>query len=515
MVQADASHVDAAALERALRAAIAGEVRFDRVSRALYSTDASVYQIEPLGVVVARGRDDIIATVRLCHEFRCPLTLRGGGTSQAGQAVGSGVILDTSKFVNRLLDVDVERRTARVEPGIVLDELNAQLKPHNLRFAPDISTASRATLGGMMANNSAGARSVLYGITLHHVLEQQVVFSDGSVAHLRDLSQAELDAACAEDSIYGRGCRVVRDLASAHAEEIDRRYPKLLRRVAGYNLNEFARADQPFNLSRLMVGSEGTLGVVLEATVRLVPLPKAKAVMAIEFGGLLEALEAAPLILRHEPSAVEVMDKFILDHTKQNAELQRRRQTFISGDPGALLCVEFYSDRAEDLPPRLQALEDDLASHKYGYRYFHALDLAAQASIWSVREAGLGLSMAMKDDNKSLSFVEDTAVAPERLRDFIDRFLQIVRAHGTSAGVYAHASVGCLHVRPVVNLKTEAGVQTFESLAIAVSDLVLEFGGALSGEHGDGLVRSPFMRKMFGPVLYDAFREIKRTFDPD
>ena len=512
--QADASRVDAPALERALETAIAGEVRFDRVSRALYSTDASVYQIEPLGVVVARNRDDIITTVRLCHEFRCPLTLRGGGTSQAGQAVGAGVILDTSKYVNRLLEVDVERRTARVEPGIVLDELNAQLKPHNLRFAPDISTASRATLGGMMANNSAGARSVLYGITLHHVLEQLVVFADGSVAHLKDLTPAELDAACAEDSIHGRGCRTVRDLAAACAAEIDRRYPKLLRRVAGYNLNEFAKPDQPFNLSRLMVGSEGTLGVVLEATVKLVPLPKAKAVMAIEFAELLEALAAAPLILRHGPSAVEVMDKFILDYTKQNAELQRKRQAFISGDPGALLCVEFYGDHAAELPPRLRALEADLTSHGYGYRCFHALDLPAQAGIWSVREAGLGLSMAMKDDNKSLSFVEDTAVEPVRLRDFIDRFLQIVRAHGTSAGVYAHASVGCLHVRPVVNLKTEAGVRTFESLATAVSDLVLEFGGALSGEHGDGLVRSPFMRKMFGPVLYDAFREIKRTFDP-
>ncbi len=513
VTQADPSRVDAAALERALRASTAGEVRFDRVSRALYSTDASVYQIEPLGVVVARHHDDIVTTVRLCHEFRCPLTLRGGGTSQAGQAVGSGLVLDTSKHVNRLLAVDVERRTARVEPGIVLDELNAQLKPHNLRFAPDISTASRATLGGMMANNSAGARSVLYGITLHHVLEQEVVFADGTVAHLRDLSAPELDLLCQEDSIHGRGSRVVRRLAELHANEIERRYPKLLRRVAGYNLNEFAR-DQPFNLSRLIVGSEGTLAVVLEATVKLVPLPRAKAVMAIEFSDLLEALGAAPLILTHGPSAVEVMDKFILDHTKQNAELQRRRQTFIEGDPGALLCVEFYADRQEDLPPRLRALEQDLRAHRYGYRYFHALDLAAQARIWSVREAGLGLSMAMKDDNKSLSFVEDTAVAPERLRDYIDRFLQIVRAHGTSAGVYAHASVGCLHVRPVVNLKTEAGVRTFESLATAISDLVLEFGGALSGEHGDGLVRSPFMRKMFGPVIYDAFREIKQTFDP-
>ena len=514
VAQAEASRVDRAALERALRASIEGEVRFDRVSRALYSTDASVYQIEPLGVVVARTREDVIRTVRLCSEFRCPLTLRGGGTSQAGQAVGAGLILDTSKHLNRMLDVDPDRRIARVEPGIVLDELNAQLKPHGLRFAPDISTASRATVGGMMANNSAGARSVLYGITLHHVLEQHVVFADGTLAHLRDLTSAELEHTCEGDTVLARGCRLVRRLASECRHEIDRRYPKLLRRVGGYNLNEFATEDQPFNLARLMVGSEGTLGVILEATIKLVPLPKAKAVMAIEFTSLLEALEATPLILRHQPSAVEVMDKFILDFTKQNAEIERKRRTFITGDPGALLCVEFYADEARELPPRLDALERDLRAARFGYRYFHATDPAAQGRIWNVREAGLGLSMAMKDDNKSLSFVEDTAVAPERLRDFIERFLGIVHRHGTSAGVYAHASVGCLHVRPVVNLKTEAGLRTFESLANEVSDLVLEFGGALSGEHGDGLVRSPFMRKMFGPVLYEAFREIKRTFDP-
>src|SRR5687767_3981895 len=227
--QADAARVDVTGLERALRTALAGEVRFDRVTRALYSTDASVYQIEPLGIVIARTRDDIIHTVRLCDEFRCPLTLRGGGTSQAGQAVGTGVILDTSKHVNRLLEIDPVRQVARVEPGIVLDELNAQLKPHGLRFAPDISTASRATVGGMMANNSAGARSVLYGITLHHVVEQHVVLADGTLAHCRDLTQPELDEACRGESLEARGCRAVRRLAADCASEIERRYPKLLR----------------------------------------------------------------------------------------------------------------------------------------------------------------------------------------------------------------------------------------------------------------------------------------------
>ncbi len=265
----------------------------------------------------------------------------------------------------------------------------------------------------------------------------------------------------------------------------------------------------------MMIGSEGTLGVVLAAKLNLVPLPKAKAVLVVQFYDLLEALAAAPAILKHGPSAVEVMDKFILDHTRLSRNLQRVRETFVEGDPGALLCIELYDESEENLPPRLTALERDLASGGFGYRYYRAIDLPAQARVWNLRESALGLSMTMKEDAKSLSFVEDTAVAPEKLRDYIDRFLAIVRKHETSAGVYAHASVGCLHVRPVVNMKTADGVRKFEAIAEDVSNLVLEFGGALSGEHGDGLVRSPFMRKMFGPVLYEAFRTIKRTFDPD
>jgi FAD/FMN-containing dehydrogenase/Fe-S oxidoreductase len=507
--------MDSHALRRDLESELEGEVRFDTVSRALYSTDASVYQIEPIGVVVVRSREDVTKTVRICRKHHCSLTMRGGGTSQAGQTIGEGLQVDTSKYFNRILEVNVEERWARVEPGVVLDELNAALRPHDLRFAPDISTASRATVGGMMANNSSGARSVMYGKTIDHVLEQHVVLSDGSLVHLRALAAADVDAICQRDSLEAACYREVRRLAHEHAGEIERRYPKILRRVGGYNLDSFVRTDGPFNLARLMVGSEGTLGVVVEAKIALVPLPKAKAVLAIQFADLLEALEATPVILAHGPSAIEVMDRFILDNTKQSPALDRMRQTFIEGDPGALLCVELYGDAAADLPPRLDAIERDLAARQLGYRYHRAVDLAAQATIWSLREAALGLSMAMKDDAKSLSFVEDTAVAPEKLRDYIDRFLSIVRRHNTTAGVYAHASVGCLHVRPVINLKTADGVRTFEALANDVADLVLEFGGALSGEHGDGLVRSPFMCKMFGPTLYEAFRTIKRTFDPD
>ena len=508
--KASAAAVDREALRRELEAVIEGEVRFDRISRALYSTDASVYQIQPLGLVVARGRQDILRALELCRRFRCPVTLRGGGTSQAGQAIGEGLQIDTSKYFNRLLEVNADERWARVEPGIVLDELNAQLAPLGLRFAPDISTASRATIGGMIANNSAGARSVLYGKTIDHVMELEVALSDGSIVDARDLTRAEIPTG---DTLEAACYRTLLSLAREHAAEIDRRYPKILRRVGGYNLDEFADSSRPVNLAKILIGSEGTLGVVLQAKLRLVALPKAKAVMVVMFADLLEALAATPAILRHQPSAVEVMDRAILDNTRQNAALEAIRSSFVQGDPAATLCVEFYADRTEDLPPRLKALEEDLRARRFGYAY-HTEQGAAQARIWSLRESALGLSMAMKEDAKAISFVEDTAVSPERLSEYIGRFLEIIHRHQTTAGIYAHASVGCLHVRPVINLKTEEGVRKFESIAKDVARLVLEFGGALSGEHGDGLVRGPFMRQMFGPALYQAFRDIKRTFDP-
>jgi FAD/FMN-containing dehydrogenase/Fe-S oxidoreductase len=500
-------------LRRQLEEQVSGEVRFDPVSRALYSTDASVYQIHPLGVVIPKTREDILRTINLARTHGISITARGGGTSQAGQAIGSGLQMDTSKYYNRILELNVGERWAIVEPGIVLDELNAQLKVHGLRFAPDISTASRATVGGMISNNSCGARSVMYGKTIDHVLELDVILSDGSQVHMRPLHRAELDAACAGDSLEARCYRAVRQVAHECADEIAKRYPKVVRRVAGYNLDEFVDDARPFNLAKIIVGSEGTLGIVTAAKINLVPLPKEKAVLAIEFEHLLDALAATPVILRHKPSAIEVMDKFILNHARENPAMDRMRRAILqTDDPGALLNVELYADRAEELPPRLEAIERDLAPFKCVYR--RLMPLADQARVWGFREASLGLSMAMKGDEKSLSFVEDTAVKPEVLRDYIDDFLAMIRRNGSSSGVYAHASVGCLHVRPVVNMKTAEGVARFEAIATQSADLVLKYGGALSGEHGDGLVRGPFMEKMFGAALYQAFRTVKHTFDP-
>ncbi|HEV3163858.1 MAG TPA: FAD-linked oxidase C-terminal domain-containing protein [Isosphaeraceae bacterium] len=508
---------DVAGLRAALTDSFTGEVRFDRISRALYSTDASVYQIVPCGVLVPRTEADVVATVQACARFRVPITARGGGTSQAGQSIGPGVVLDFSKYLNEVLEIHAEQRWVRVQPGCVLDDLNAALRPHGLLFAPDVSTSNRATIGGMVANNSSGARSVLYGKTIDHVQELKVVLADGSTVRLGPLDDAGVEAKCRQSDAEGACYRTVRHLAAEHADEIERRYPRILRRVGGYNLERFRPVGQggaePFNLAHLLVGSEGTLGIVVEARLGLVPLPRAKAVLVIQFTDLLDALAATPVILAHRPAAVEVMDQYVLDSTKLNADAARLRD-FLHGDPAAILIVELYGDRPEDLPPRLEAIEAELRHKGCGNHFHQATDAIAQARIWKLRKMALGLSMAQKGDAKAISFVEDTAVAPEHLRDYIAEFLEIVARHGTQAGVYAHASVGCLHVRPVINLKTEEGVRRFEAIAEEVSNLVLKYGGALSGEHGDGLVRSPFQEKMYGSVLYQAFRELKRTFDP-
>lgn len=504
--------VNIAELRSALAAAVAGEVRFERLDRALYSTDASVYQIVPLGVVLPKSMDDVKATLQICAGAGVPITARGGGTSQAGQSIGPGVILDFSKYLNRIIEINAAERWVRVEPGCVLDDLNNRVKPLGLQFAPDISTANRATLGGMIANNSSGTHSIIHGKTIDHVLELKVLLADGSVIDAGPLTEAGLAAKCARQDQEGAAYRAVLRLAAEHADEIDRRYPKILRRVGGYNLDAFA-APQAANLAHLFVGSEGTLGIVLEAKLRLIELPKTKALLVVQFADLLDALAATPRILTHHPAAVEVMDRRILDCTKLNPDAVRLRD-FIQGDPGAILIIEFYAENAAELPGRLDALEAELRALNGEWKYHRATDPAAQARIWKLRTLALGLSMAEKGDAKALSFVEDTAVAPERLRDYIEEFLTVISRNGTTAGVYAHASVGCLHVRPVIDLKTAEGVQRFEAIADEIAELVLKYGGALSGEHGDGLVRSPFQEKMYGPTLYQAFRAIKRTFDP-
>jgi FAD/FMN-containing dehydrogenase/Fe-S oxidoreductase len=499
-------------IEAELKKRIEGDIHFDRYSRLLYSTDASIYQIEPIGVVVPRHKGDVHAVIEIANKLNVSVLPRGGGTSLAGQTVGHSIVLDFSKYMQNVLEVNKEELWCRIQPGLVQDELNAYVRGMGLQFGPDTSTSNRATIGGMIGNNSAGAHSLTYGKTLDHVIELTVLLSDGSEVVLSDLSPDEIEKKSKADTIEGRAYREVLRLARQHKNEILARYPKIMRRVSGYNLDEFIKT-QPFNLSRMIVGSEGTLAAIIEAKMRLVPKPKWTAMDVIHFNDDIEALECAQVVLQTHPYAMESTDKMVLNLARGNIE-QSRKLGFVQGNPDSLLMVEFAGETEDDVKGQVYKLEEVRKREKIGYAATLAFKPEEVKAIWGVRKAGLGLLLGITGDKKPIAFVEDTAVEPAKLPEFIKRFREVVARHDTIAGYYGHCSVGCMHIRPLINLKEDSEKAKMVSIANAISDLVLEFNGALSGEHGDGLARSHFNAKLFGPALYDAFRHIKRAFDP-
>jgi FAD/FMN-containing dehydrogenase/Fe-S oxidoreductase len=499
-------------IEAELRKRIEGDIHFDRYSRLLYSTDASIYQIEPIGVVVPRHKGDVQAVIEVANKLNVSVLARGGGTSLAGQTVGHSIVLDFSKYMHNVLEVNKEELWCRVQPGLVQDELNAHVRGMGLQFGPDTSTSNRATIGGMIGNNSAGAHSLTYGKTLDHAIELTVLLADGSEVVLKDLSPAALESKSKADSIEGSAYREVSRLAQQHKNEILARYPKIMRRVSGYNLDEFIKA-QPFNLARMLVGSEGTLATIVEAKMRLVPKPKWTAMDVIHFHDDIAALEAAQAILQTAPYALESTDRMILNLARGNIE-QSRKLGFVQGDPDSLLMVEYAGETDGEVREQVLKLEELRKREKIGYAATLAFKPEEVKAIWSVRKAGLGLLLGTKGDKKPIAFVEDAAVEPSKLPEFIKRFRAIVTGHDAVAGYYGHCSVGCMHIRPLINLKEPSEVKKMVSIANAIANLVLEFNGAMSGEHGDGLARSHFNAKLFGPALYGAFRQIKRAFDP-
>ena len=517
-------------LEQQLSDTLAGEVRFDLYSKALYSTDASLYQIQPIGVVIPKNKQDVIRTVQIASEHKVPILPRGGGTSLAGQSVGEAIVLDMSKYMNQLLEVNVAEHWARVQPGIVLDELNHKLKPHGLMYAPDVATSSRANVGGTIGNNSAGSHSLIYGKTIDHVMSIDLVLSNADEITAAPISLQELETKkrgdTLEANIYRELCRICTD----NETEIRKRYPRILRRVAGYNLDEFItdagskevtpyRRDgcdesHPFSLTKILIGSEGTLATTVEATVNLVPIPKLTALCVVHFESLITSMEAMQPILECNPTAVELIDKTILDMARGSLEFSRLT-TFIQGEPAALLAVEFYGETQAELESQLDRLEKTLKSTGFGYAFVRCLTAEEKSRVWETRKAGLGLLMGMTGDPKPVGFVEDAAVPIENLPEYVRRFDKIVTSHDTTAAYYAHASVGLLHNRPIVNLKSETDIQKMHNIAREVRDLLIELDGTTSGEHGDGLVRSEWIESMFGSQLYQAFTEVKKAFDPE
>jgi len=509
-------------LERELGKAIRGDVRFDAGSRLLYSTDASMYQMEPVGVVIPRDGDDVRAAIEIAAKHKVAILPRGGGTSLTGQTVNHALVLDFSRYMDRVLEVNAEALWARVQPGLVQDNLNHHVRPLGLGFGPDTSTSNRATLGGMLGNNSGGSHSIAYGLTVEHVIELTTVLADGSRAAFGEVTPDEFAAKCRVPGLEGQIYREVARIRETYADEIQSRYPAHWRRVSGYNLNELVPAigrrggtnGKPFNMARLIVGSEGTFVTVLEAKMRLIRRPKRTAVEVIHYRDIQEALESSSSILETGPYAVELTDKMILDLARNNIE-QSQRMGFVQGDPAAIMIVEYAGETDAEVRAKVETLDARRQRERFGYAAHVAHDVAEQASIWKLRKAGLGLLLGMKGDKKPIAFVEDTAVAPQHLAEFVSRFREIFAKHDTVGAYYGHCSVGCLHIRPVIDLKTPRGLEQVRAIADEITDLVVRFNGTISSEHGDGRARSPYLERMYGPRIMQAFRELKRAFDPD
>jgi FAD/FMN-containing dehydrogenase/Fe-S oxidoreductase len=498
------------ALARRLGSEIEGEVLFDAFSRGRYSTDASIYQVEPVGVVIPRTEHDLIRAVEIAVDAGVPVLPRGGGTSQCGQTVNEAVVIDCSPHLNRVLNFDAEARRIKVQPGMVLDHLNAYLKPHGLFFPVDISTASRATIGGMTANNSCGARSIHYGIMVDNVTAIDALLPTGD--HLTFGQVPGNLGGLGAAPCYASLVQSVRDIAAREKAELEARFPKLKRRVGGYNLDTVDPSGH--NMASLLVGSEGTLAAFKSIELKLHEIPKHRVTAVCHFPTFYAAMDATQHIVKLGPVAVELIDRTMIDLARDIPLFRPIVESFVKGEPQALLLVEFAGEEAAPGLAKLRELDALMGDLGYPDAIIEAIDPAFQARITGVRQQGLNIMMSMKSAGKPVSFIEDCAVPLEDLAEYTDRLTQVFHKHGTDGTWYAHASVGCLHVRPVLNMKQDTDVAKMRAIAEEAFEMVRQYKGSHSGEHGDGIVRSEFHEPMFGKRLVDAFGEVKRVFDP-
>ncbi|MGY3691407.1 FAD/FMN-containing dehydrogenase/Fe-S oxidoreductase [Bradyrhizobium sp. USDA 3240] len=512
---------NASSLEQRLRSDLTGDVFFDAFNRGRYATDASFYQIMPAGVVVPRTVDEALRTLAIVRDAGRIVTPRGGGTSQCGQTVNDGIVVDLSKHLNRIVSLDVENRTCVVEPGIVLDDLNRQLRKHGLWFPVDVSTASRATIGGMAGNNSCGGRSLRYGTMRDNTLSMDAALADGTLLHFGEVPR-DLTRVNAPDS-GERLFRDMLDLGEREAAEIADKFPKVQRRVGGYNLDALVPRNAPNNMAHLLVGSEGTLAFTTQVELKLWPVIRNKALGVCHFGSFYEAMDAAQHLVKLRPIAVELVDRTMIALGREIAMFQPIISAAVRGDPDAILVVEFAEEDQADNLARLKQLGELMGDLGFGWDrpqrkwggVVEIVEPALQSGIADFRAAGLNVMMSMKQEGKPVSFVEDCAVPLPHLADYTERLNAVFAKHGTRGTMYAHASEGCLHVRPVLNLKLEKDVKAMRAIAEEAFAMVREYKGSHSGEHGDGLVRSEFHETMFGARIVADFREVKQRFDPD
>ena len=507
-----------------LRPRVSGDLRTDQYSRMLYSTDASIYQQMPLAVLVPRTVDDVQAAVELAARHRVPVLPRASGSSLAGQAVNEALVIDSTRWLDGIHEINREERWVRVGPGRVLDELNLALRPHGLQFGPDPASSNRAAMGGIVSNNSTGSHSILYGMTADHLLEAEVILADGTPTRMGPLGEDALRQHQMRDGLEGHVYREVARLARDNADAIRAGTPRHWRRCGGYNLDRFVEGgvsfnwpqDEDFNLAKLLSGAEGTLGVLTELKLNLVPLPHMTALAIVHYDDLFTALSAVPAMLETEPSAIELLDNLGLTLCRDVPEYARLLRTFVDGDPNCILITEFYGESEAELRAKIDRLQRHLQAQNINAGVIvPVIDPARQEDVWTVRKVGLGLMMSIRGDHKPIPFIEDAAVPTDHLAEYVTKLEEFCNGLGTRVAYYAHASAGCLHIRPLINAKEAREVAKMSQIMDFSVDLLHGYGGALSSEHGDGRARSWMNERFFGPELYGLYRQVKRNFDPD
>ena len=505
-----------------LEKVIEGEVRLDLATRILYSTDASIYQVQPLGVIFPKKKQDLVPILEYCSNYKIPILPRGSGSSLAGQAVGEALVIDFSRYLNKVEEINTEEKTAWVQPGLVLSTFNQILGKHHLQFGPDPASADRATLGGMFGNNSTGAHSILYGMSADHLLEAEVVLSDGTQENLSLLSFEEINQISRGTSLKAQIIRAAMEIRSNYEDEIHNNWPTTWRNSSGYALNYLLpwtktrpprwieenyppKVNEKINFAPLVVGSEGSLVVFSSMKVNLVPVPSHKVLAVLSYSSIAEASDATPEILLSQPSAIELVPRAIISKAR-TIPAYAARLSFLEGDPAALLLVEYSGEQNKELIEKAKKLGSDTLVLE---------DEVKQKQLWEVRKVGLGLLMYMVGDAKPIPFIEDVAVPVEKLGEFVREFERVVASYGTQGDFYAHASAGCLHIRPIINLKTINGIEAMRGITSDIVDLILKFDGALSGEHGDGQARAEWLEKVYGSEIIEAFNKLKQAADPD
>jgi FAD/FMN-containing dehydrogenase len=503
---------------------LTGNLFFDTTMRTLYATDASAYREMPLAVAIPKSTDDIKKIIAFALENKTSLIPRTAGTSLAGQVVGNGIIVDVSKYFTKIIELNIAENWVRVQPGVIRDELNMFLKPHGLFFGPETSTANRAMIGGMVGNNSCGSNSVVYRSTREHLLAVKVILSDGSEAEFKTIGLDDFHNKCEGTTLEANIYKTVRGLLSNYENqvEIKKEFPKksVERRNTGYAVDilldaaPFNAGGEDFNFCKLIAGSEGTLAFITEIKLNVVPLPpKETGLLCVHFNSIDESLRANLIALKYTPSASELIDHYILECTKDNIE-QSKNRFFVQGDPGAILVIEFCRQTKEEITAIAKQVEDDMRSANLGY-HFPLLFGADSKKIWTLRKAGLGLLSNLPGDEKAVPVIEDTAVDVNDLPAYISDFNKILKKHNLYSVHYAHAGSGEIHLRPIINLKTEEGNKLFRTIAEEIAILVKKYNGSLSGEHGDGRLRGEFIRQMVGEKNYVLLKEIKKAWDPN